>query len=81
MIIYLGLYKNERKMFLSLISRIFTVEIFPIKRLNLSVYIAPDKVPSGNLVLEHEDSELKKQAQVKKQRTSIGERLKSKYDN
>ena len=68
-------------MFLSLKSRIFTVVIFPIKSLKLSLYIAPDKVPGGNLILEHEDSELKKQAQVKKQRTSIGERLKSKYDN
>lgn len=68
-------------MFLSLKFRIFAVVIFPIKRLNLSPYLAPDKVPRGNLILEHEDSELKKQAQVKKQRTSIGERLKSKYDN
>ena len=52
-------------MFLSLKSRIFIVVIFPIKRLKLSLYITPDKVPGGNLILEHEDSELKKQAQVR----------------
>ena len=47
----------------------------------MSLYVAQVEVPDGNLMLdENQDSISKTQMQVKKQRTSKGERNISKYN-
>lgn len=48
--------------------------------LNASLYIAHGKLPDENSVLGHQGAVSKTQLQVKKHRTSKGEKFKSKYN-